>query len=65
MSEFGGLWEQKPRQDQHALYNELVLGSATLLQLTFLGKSDPKFSREKLSIGTRKKVFKNTKKQIR
>ena len=28
---------------QHALYNELELGSATLLQLAFLGESNLKF----------------------
>ena len=41
MSEFGGLW--KHEKTQHALYNQLGLGSTTLLPLPFLGESDPKF----------------------
>ena len=45
MSEFGGLW--KHEKTQHALYNELGLGSATLLQLAFLLESDPNFRWQK------------------
>ena len=41
MSAFGGLW--KHEKTQHALYNELGLGSMTMLQLAFLGESDPNF----------------------
>ena len=42
MSQFGGL--RKREQTQHALYNELGLGSATQLQLAFLGEKRPEFS---------------------
>ena len=41
MSEFGGLW--KHEKTQRALYNSFGLGSATLLQLAFLGEGDPNF----------------------
>ena len=42
-----GLWKHK--KTQHALYNILGLGSATLLQLAFIGESDPNFPWEKIS----------------
>ena len=45
MSEFGGLW--KHEKTQHARYNDLRFGSATLLQLAFLRESDPNFPWEK------------------
>ena len=48
MSEFRGLW--KHQKTQHALYNCLGLGSTTLLQLAFLGKSDPNFPWEQLPL---------------
>ena len=56
MSQFGGLW--KHEKTQHALYNELGLGCATLLQLAFLGK----FPMGEIPIGTTK-CTKKTKKQ--
>ena len=48
MSDFGELWKHK--KTQHAL-NKLGLGNATLLQLAFLGESDPYFPWEKLPLG--------------
>ena len=35
------------KKTQHALYNELGFGSATPLQLAFLGESDPNLPWEK------------------
>ena len=49
MSEFGGLWIHE--RTQHALYNKLGLGSATLSQLTFLGESDRIFNGKKIALG--------------
>ena len=56
MSEFSGLL--KHEKTQHALYNELEFGSATLLQLASLGESDLKFPWEIFSIGTTKCIKK-------
>ena len=64
MSEFGGLWTHE--KTQRALFNELGLGSTTLLQVAFLGESDPNFSWEKFLLGqqnvqnTKKTKYKNT-----
>ena len=44
---YDGLW--KYEKTQRALYNDVGLGSATLLQLAFLEENDPEFS-----IGTTK-----------
>ena len=41
MSVFGGL--QKHKNTHHARYKYLGLGSTTLLQLAFLGESNPNF----------------------
>ena len=41
LSELGGL--RKHEKTQHALYNYLGLGVATLLQLALLGESRPEF----------------------
>ena len=59
MSGFGGLW--KHEKTQH--FNYLGLGSATLLQLAFLGESDPNFPWDKVPFGQQsggKKERKNT-----
>ena len=50
MSEFGGL--RKHEKTKHALIIKLGLGSATLLQLAFLGEieSDPNFPWEKIPL---------------
>ena len=51
MSEFGGLWKLEKKKTQHALYNQLGLGSVTLMQLAFLGARDQHFPREKIPLG--------------
>ena len=43
MSEFGGLW--KHEKTRHELYNALGFGSAKVLQLAFLGESDPHWTK--------------------
>ena len=57
MSEFGGL--RKHNMTQHALYNSLGLGSATLLELAFLGESDLNLPWENFLLGQNVKT-KNT-----
>ena len=52
MSEFGGVW--KHEKTQHALFNYLGLGSATLLQLAFLWGKRPEFPMGEIPIGTTK-----------
>ena len=61
MSEFAGLW--KPKQTQHALYNQLGLGGAALLRLVFLGESNLNFPWEKFPLGQQSVKKKKKKKK--
>ena len=57
------LWQKGPRVAGSMHFNELGLGSATLLQLVFLWESDPNFPTGEIPIGTTKWGKKKKKKK--